>query len=77
MYYKNEKGEKITENFALSEIAATTATPKPDDSQDSNKCQDGFKFDVTTIALLIALLIVSVLLWKYDDIFPVEGVKKV
>jgi len=73
MYFKNENGEKIKENFALSEASANTGTPKPDDSKESNKCQDGFKFDGTTIALLIALLIVAVLLWKYDDIFPKEG----
>ena len=65
MYFKDENGEKIKENFKLSQVNSTTDTQT--NVKDSTEC--GFRFDTTTILLLIALLIVAVMLWKYDAIF--------
>lgn len=75
MYFKNKNGEKVKENFQLSNAAGSASnntTPPPKSDEDSNSCQNGF-FDLTTILLLLALIVVLVLLWKYDEIFPNEG----
>ena len=71
MYFKNENGEKVKENFKLFDTIVGT-TPPPD----LNKCQNGFKFDLTTILLLFGLIVIAVILWKYNEIFPNESVEK-
>ena len=63
MYFRNLNGEIVNkENFKLNDdVQATTPEPKKDNR--------GNCFDMSTILLIIAFLIVCYLLWNFDKIF--------
>lgn len=74
MYFRNKNGDIETkENFsdsldALNAITSQVTTPQP---KESNACDR--KLGLDTILLIIALFIVSLILWFYDDIFGKDG----
>ena len=62
MYFRNLNGEIVNkENFELNDVQATTPEPKKDNGRNC--------FDMSTILLIIAFLIVCFLLWNFDKFF--------